>query len=192
MFYFRYIYGGRLSLEEYDTSDIINILIAASELSLQELVTYLQSFLIENKANWMEQNFNLIYQTSFENDTFLTLQKYCTDIMSKEPDKIFKSLNFSSIPEKLLISLIQNDNSQMSGIQVWEHILKWGLAQNPELPSDPTSFSNEDFNSLKKTLQQCIPFVRFGHLTSKEFMDKVLPYEEIFPKQLYKDLLKAF
>jgi len=110
-------------LEEYDASDIIKILIAASELSLQELVTYLQSFLIKKKANWMEQNFNLIHKTSFENDSFLTLQQYCTDLISKEPDKIFKSLNFSSISEKLLISLIQNDNLRMNEIQVWEHVL---------------------------------------------------------------------
>ncbi|RIA88809.1 hypothetical protein C1645_825798 [Glomus cerebriforme] len=40
----RYIYGGSLSLEEYDTSDIIKILFAASELSLQELITYIESF----------------------------------------------------------------------------------------------------------------------------------------------------
>src|SRR6266498_4830256 len=87
LFYFRYIYGGRLSLEEYDNSDIIKILVAANELSLQELITYLQSFLIENKANWMEQNFDLIYQISFENDSFLKLQKYCTDLITKGPDK---------------------------------------------------------------------------------------------------------
>jgi len=29
----------------------------------------------------------------------------------------------------------------MREIQVWERMIKWGLAQNPELPSDPTSFS---------------------------------------------------
>src|SRR5437763_10807004 len=183
----RYIYGGRISLEEYDTSDIIKILIAASELSLQELVTYLQSFLIENKANWMEQNFNLIYQTTFENDSFLILQKYCTDLMSKEPGKIFKSLNFSSISEKLLISLIQNDNLQMNVIQIWEHVLKWGLSQNPELPSDPENFSKDDFNTLKNSLQHCIPFIRFYNLTSEEFSVKVLPYKKILPKELYED-----
>ena len=71
-------------------------------------------------------------------------------------------------------------------------MIKWGLAQNPELPSDPTSFSKEDFDALKKTLRQCIPFVKFHNLTSKEFMGRVLPYEEIFPKELYKDLLKSF
>src|ERR1044072_1901405 len=112
--------------------------------------------------------------------------------MSKEPVKIFESLNFSSIPEKLLISLIQNDNLQMSEFQVWEHVLKWGLAQNPGLPSDITSFSKEDFNTLKDTLQQCIPFIRFYNLTSREFMDKVYPYKKILPKELREDLLKTF
>ncbi|CAB4440702.1 unnamed protein product [Rhizophagus irregularis] len=188
----RYIYGGNLSLNEYDNSVIIQTLIAANELSLQELILYLQSFLIENKANWMEQNFNLMYQTSFENDTFSELQKYCTDLMTKEPIKIFNSLNFSSIPEKLLITIIQNDNLQMSEIQVWEHILKWGHAQHPELPSNVTNYSKDDFNALKSTLQQFIPFIKFYNLTSKEFMDKVLPYKKILPKELHKDLLKSF
>src|SRR5919206_107151 len=189
-FIFRYIYGGKLSLEEQDTLDIVKILIAVNELSLQDLTSHIQSFLICNKANWMEQNFDLIYQTSFENDSFLELQKYCTDIISKGPDKIFNSLNFSSIPEKLLVLLIQNDNLQMSEIQVWEHVLKWGLAQNPGLPSDPDDLSKEDFNVLKNSLQQCIPFIRFNNLTSDEFSNKVLPYKKILPKELYKDLLK--
>ncbi|PKY58396.1 POZ domain-containing protein [Rhizophagus irregularis] len=188
----RYIYGGNLSLNEYDNSVIIQTLIAANELSLQELILYLQSFLIENKANWMEQNFNLMYQTSFENDTFSELQKYCTDLMTKEPIKIFNSLNFSSIPEKLLITIIQNDNLQMSEIQVWEHILKWGHAQNPELPSDITNYSKDDFNTLKSTLQQFIPFIKFYNLTNKEFTDKVLPYREILSEELFINLLKTF
>ncbi|GBC12372.1 carbohydrate-binding module family 13 protein [Rhizophagus irregularis DAOM 181602=DAOM 197198] len=163
-----YIYGGRLaSVGEYDASDIIKILIAANELNLQELVETLQLSLIENNANWIEQNFDFIYQTSFENNSFLELQKYCTDLMSKEPEKIFNS----SISEKILISLIQNDNLQMSEVQVWENVLKWGHTQNPELSSDPASLSKDDFNVLKNT---------------------VIPYREILPEELYVDLLKTF
>ncbi|GES97834.1 carbohydrate-binding module family 13 protein [Rhizophagus clarus] len=188
----RYIYGGKLILEEYDISDIIKIMEAASKLSLQELIDYLQSYLIEKKTNWIEQNFNMIYHASFENNSFLKLQEYCTNLISDEPDKIFKSLNFFSIPEKLLISIIQNDNLQMSEVQVWEHVLKWGLAQNSELPSEPTSFSVDDFNTLKNILQQLIPFIRFYNLTSKEFSDKVLPYMKILPEDLCMDLLKTF
>jgi hypothetical protein len=55
-FYLRYIYGGKLPLEEFDISDIFKILVTASELSLQELNNYLQSFLIKNNVNWIEQN----------------------------------------------------------------------------------------------------------------------------------------
>jgi hypothetical protein len=51
---YRYIYGGKLSLKEYDISEIIKILEAASELNLEELISYLQSFLIKNKSNRME------------------------------------------------------------------------------------------------------------------------------------------
>ncbi|GBB99756.1 hypothetical protein RclHR1_03620005 [Rhizophagus clarus] len=188
----RFIYGGTISLEKYDELDIVKILVAARELSLQELVVHIQSFLIKNKTNWMELNFNLIYQTSFENNSFLELQKYCNNLISKDPDKILKSLDFSTTPEKLIISLIQNDKLQMSVIQVWEHVLKWGLAQNPELSSDPSSFSKNDFNSLKNTLRQCIPFIRFHNLTSKEFSYKVLPYKKVLPKELFNDLLIAF
>ncbi|GES97835.1 carbohydrate-binding module family 13 protein [Rhizophagus clarus] len=164
---------------------------AASKLGLRELIDYLQSYLIEKKTDWFEQNFNMIYQASFENNSFLELQEYCTNLIFDEPDK-FKSLNFSSIPEKLLVSIIRNDKLQMSEVQVWEHVLKWGLAQNSELPSEPTSFSVDDFNTLKNILQQLIPFIRFYNLTSKEFSDKVFPYMKILPKDLCIDLLKTF
>ncbi|EXX54598.1 uncharacterized protein OCT59_020926 [Rhizophagus irregularis] len=188
----RYIYGGEPSLKNYDNLDIIKIIVAASELNLQELVAYIQSFLINYKTNWMEQNFSLVYQTSFENDSLLELQEYCTNLISKNPDKIFKSIDFSSIPEKILISLIKSDNLQMDEIKVWENVLKWGLAQNPALSSDPSNYSKDDFNSLKNTLQQCIPFIRFYNLTAKEFSDNILPYKEVLPEELFVDLLKSF
>jgi hypothetical protein len=156
-------------LADYDSLYIIKILVAASELNLQELVTYLQGFLIKNKTEWMEQNFNLIYQISIENVSFLGLQEYCTNLISKVPDKIFKSLDFSLVLEKLLISLIQNNDLQINKIQVWENVLKWGLAQNSGLPSDPSNYSKDDFNTLKNTLLNFIPFIRFYNLTCKEF-----------------------
>jgi hypothetical protein len=148
--------------------------------------------LIDNKKNWIKQNFNLIYQTSFNNDSFLKLQNFCTELMSKEPEKVFGSIDFNSISEKCLISLIQRDNIQMDDIKVWDHILKWGIAQNPELPSDPLNYSKDDFNTLKGTLQQCIPFIKFYNLTSEEFLTNVFPYKKIIPKELRENLLKYF
>ncbi|GBC27365.2 carbohydrate-binding module family 13 protein [Rhizophagus irregularis DAOM 181602=DAOM 197198] len=121
-----YIYGGKLSLKEYDTQDIIKILVSASEL------------------------------------------------------------------KNILLTIIQSDNLQISEIQIWDHVLKWGIAQNPDLPSDFTDYSQDDFNNLKNTLQRFIPFIKFHDLTSKEFLEKVFPYEKIFPEDFYKELLKDF
>ncbi|GET03255.1 carbohydrate-binding module family 13 protein [Rhizophagus clarus] len=121
----RYIYGGRLSLEEYDASDIIKILVASRELSLKELVIHLQSFLIENK-------------------------------------------------------------------KTWDYVLKWGIAQNPELPSDPSNYSKNDFNTLKNTLQHFVPLIKFFNLTPKEYLSQVYPYKKVIPKDLRENLFKHF
>ncbi|GBC45256.2 BTB/POZ protein [Rhizophagus irregularis DAOM 181602=DAOM 197198] len=96
------------------------------------------------------------------------------------------------VAEKLLVSLIQSDILQIDEIQVWNHVLKWGLAQNPELPSDPANFSEEDFDTLRNSLQNCIPHIRFYNLSSDEFSNEVLPYNQILPKELYEDLLEYF
>ncbi|GBC45242.2 BTB/POZ protein [Rhizophagus irregularis DAOM 181602=DAOM 197198] len=51
----------------------------------------------------------------------------------------------------------------------------------------------EDFKTLKNNIRQCIPFIKFHNLTSREFSDKVLPYRKVLPKELlYDDLLKYF
>src|SRR3954447_23361353 len=78
---------------------------------------HLQSFLIKNKANWIEENLNLVYQMSFEDDSLLTLQKFCTELVSKKREKTFKSPDFTSIPEKSLVSFIQDDNPRMDEAQ---------------------------------------------------------------------------
>ncbi|RIA87244.1 hypothetical protein C1645_807400 [Glomus cerebriforme] len=77
-----------------------------------------------------------------------------------------------SISEKLLIMLIQDKNLQMSETQIWEHVFKWGLAQNPEFPADLANFSKEDFNILKNSLQQFIPFIGFYNQLLKNFLTK--------------------
>ena len=139
-FFDRYIYGGILSLSVQDTLDILKVLIAADELLLQELIDYLQKYLIENEFEWMKQHFELIHRTSFQFNSLSELQRFCTDFMAKSPEKIFKSFDFTSLPEKSLVSLIKRDDLQMKEVEVWEHVLKWGLAKNPNLIPDPTTF----------------------------------------------------
>ena len=93
-------------MDEKDTSDLLKVLVASDELLLQELVDYLQKYLVENKSEWAEQHFELIHRISFQSNNLLQLQQFCTDFMAKSPEKIFKSLDFTSLPEKSLVQLI--------------------------------------------------------------------------------------
>jgi hypothetical protein len=181
-------------LENHDISIVIKILVASGELGLLELTNYIQSFLIKRKQTWIEKNIDLLYKTSFENDSFLELQNFCNNLILRDPDKLFKSSNFPSIPEKLLLLLLKSDNNhQTKEIQIWENVLKWGIVNNnDELPNNIKDFSKDNFNSLKNTLQQFIPLIKFYNLNSKEFLDKVYPYKKILPKELRENLIKHF
>ena len=70
---YRYVYGGILSLNEQDTSDILKVLIAADELHLQEIVDPLQNYLIKIKSEWMEQNFEFTQRISFQYNNLSTV-----------------------------------------------------------------------------------------------------------------------
>ncbi|GBB88393.1 hypothetical protein RclHR1_14970006 [Rhizophagus clarus] len=188
----RYLYGGIFSSDGQDTLDIFKVLIAADELLLQELVDYLQKYLIENKAEWMEQHFELTHRTSFQSNNLSDLQLFCTEFMAKFPEKIFKSFDFTSLPEKSLVSLIKRDDLQMKEIEVWEHVLKWGLAQSQTLTPNPDTWTDNDFKMLENTLQNCLPLIRFFSLSSKEFLHKIRPYKKLFKQQLYEKLLDSY
>jgi hypothetical protein len=188
----RYIYGGILSLDEQDTSDFLRSLAAADVLHLKELVDYLQKYLIENKSEWMEENFEFVQQISLQSNNLVELQQFCAEFIAKSPEKIFKSNYFASLSEKFLISLIRRDDLQMKEIEVWEHVLKWGLAQNPTLNPEPDTWTDDDFIKIKIILQQCLPFIRFFCLSSKEFVQKVRPYKKLLNHQLYEDLVNSY
>jgi hypothetical protein len=167
-------------------------LVAADELLLQELIDYLQGYLIENKSEWIEQHFVLTHQTSFQSNSLLGLQQFCTDFMDKSPEKVFKSLDFTSLSEAYLTLLIKRDDLQMKETEIWDHVLKWGLEKNPALLSDPITWSDDDFKIMENTLQNCLPLIRFFSFSSKDFSQKVHPYKKLLKQKLYEELLGSY
>ncbi|RIB08104.1 hypothetical protein C2G38_2272093 [Gigaspora rosea] len=167
-------------------------MLVACEFLLEELVKYLETHLIETNSSWLRLRFSHIYKTSFQNNQLQDLQKWCNDIVAKYPDKLFESEDFTSLPENALISLIRRDDLQMEERKIWNYVIKWGIAQNPGLSSDPTSWTNENFLALKATLKNCLPFIRFFQMTNDDIVDIVNPYHQILEKNLWDDILKRF
>jgi hypothetical protein len=179
-------------LNGQEISNFLKVLAVADELHLQELVIYLQKYLIENESEWMEENFEFTQRISSQSNNLMELQQFCADFIAKSPEKIFKSLHFTSLSEKFLILLIKRDDLQMKEIEIWEHVLKWGLSQNSTLTPDPDTWSDDDIKMMKNTLQHCLPSIRFFCLSSKEFSQKVRPYKKLLDNQLFEDLLNSY
>ncbi|RHZ81681.1 hypothetical protein Glove_117g243 [Diversispora epigaea] len=112
----------------------------------------------------------------------------CNDIIAKHPSLIFERTNFNSLPESKLISFLKIENLQMKEVEIWDYVIKWGVAQNPTLPTNLGVWSKKNVITLKTTLQQCLPYIRYFHLSADEVRDSIRPYKKILDKQLWKDI----
>ncbi|RIB01846.1 hypothetical protein C2G38_944897 [Gigaspora rosea] len=105
--------------------------------------------------------------------------------MVKYPDYIF-----GSFQENALVSIISRDDLQMDEVKIWNHIIKWGIVQNPDLPTDLEDWSNENFLALKTTLQNCLPHIRYFRMSGDSILNNVKPYHQILEKNVWDDILK--
>ncbi|RHZ58865.1 hypothetical protein Glove_367g29 [Diversispora epigaea] len=120
-------------------------MLTAVEFDLEELTNKLEIHLIETKASWLKTHFSLVYRTIFDRQNFKNLENYCNDIIVKYPNLIFDANDFTSLPESALISLLKRDDLQMEEVEIWDYIVKWGIAQNPTLPTNLEDWTKDNF-----------------------------------------------
>ncbi|RHZ86340.1 hypothetical protein Glove_52g146 [Diversispora epigaea] len=186
----KYIYGGSVNIENTDTKTIYELMINSNELELEELSVKLESYLIESKASWLRTHFSFVHHSIFDGNKFDGLKKFYNDIIVKYPNLIFESENFNSLQETALISILKRDDLKVEEIKIWDYVIKWRIAQNPTLPMNLEEWSNENFEALKITLQQCLPLIRYFHISGEDIWKKVKPYEKILEKQLWDDMIQ--
>ncbi|RHZ87179.1 hypothetical protein Glove_40g86 [Diversispora epigaea] len=85
------------------------------------------------------------------------------------PNLIFGSEDFVSLPESALVSILKRDNLKVDESNIWDYIIKWGIAQIPDLPIELKKWSDDNFLTLKITLQQCLPHIRYFHISNALF-----------------------
>ncbi|RIB27498.1 hypothetical protein C2G38_2137786 [Gigaspora rosea] len=195
----KYIYDGTISLEKVDVSVIFDLLISSNEFGLEELVKHIQSLLIENNASWLRLNFSRVYQASLKDNNFDALQHFCTNIIAKYPNIVFDSDEFNTLSENILVNILKlaifflkkqptetekkmeflDDNLQMDEGLIWDHVIRWGIAQNTSLSSNPKQWSDADFLIMKNTLQNCLPLIRYFQISGQDIFKKVRPYQKI-------------
>jgi hypothetical protein len=190
-FIFRYIYTGKLDLVEQFSEDILNLLIASDELLLEELVKFLQEYLVEQRQNWVHKNFVFVLNTICNLTSCKILQDHCFETIYFDPELLITLDDFPKLEKDILYDLLERDDLLIKEIVAWDHLIKWGIEQTPGLGSencDKNKWNDEDYEALKKTLEQFIPLIRFTEIAPDDFNDKIRPYKNIIPNQIYEEI----
>ncbi|CAG8560140.1 178_t:CDS:2 [Cetraspora pellucida] len=163
------------------------ILPAADELTLTELVDHIQEHIISNEKGWLLENFVQVFQKISTYEAMRRLQDYCAELICNDPSVVFTS-DFGSLEEPALLALLQRDDLVMDEIDIWECVIKWGLAKNKMIDPDVAKWTQRDFEAMERTLRNCIQCIRFFQIPAHEYFYKVRPYKKILPRNLKEDL----
>ncbi|CAG8719120.1 10366_t:CDS:2, partial [Racocetra fulgida] len=171
---------------------ILNILTASDELNLHELIAYAQDHLIQEKSDWLQKNVIHVLHTVASLEACKDLQDFCLGMICQDPYWLLESDNFCSLEENVLVPLLKRDDLLMEEIEIWNRLIEWGIAQNSSLDGSISNWSQSDFEVLKCTLESCIPLIRYFHIDSADYYDKVRPFEHILPLKLREDILQYY
>ncbi|CAG8560814.1 5365_t:CDS:2 [Ambispora leptoticha] len=185
----RYMYGGNLPLENRGGRHVLDLLIGADLLDLTDILDEIQDHLVKNNSDWLVENFGIISRTVLDHPNFKILHDCYIDVIRTRPEGIFDAKDFLSLPIASLIEILKNDDVAMEEVDIWKRVLDWGIAQTPNLLPNTAGWSLLEFVRLQKTLQDCLPYIRFFQLSSAEFQDHVMPYLSILGNQLRTDIL---
>jgi hypothetical protein len=143
-------------LSDHGIPTILDFLVAADELVLEDLIDHLQTYLIEQHPNDLKKNFASLYQIVFEHDSFKKLHDFCATFAASEPEAIFKSRDFHSVKKAHLLSILKQDDLGMKEAEIFEHVVQWGIAQT-FLSKEMEQWRDEHFQTLQNILQK-MPF----------------------------------
>ncbi|GES81110.1 BTB/POZ domain-containing protein [Rhizophagus clarus] len=185
----RFIYCGNIELKDLQGPEVLKLLNAVDELNIQQLVSHIQEYLIENQTEFLDQNPTGILETVYQHETFTDLWNFCLEKICEEPDILFNSDKFIELKAPLLELLLKREDLNMDEIKIWEGLLKWCFAQQ-NMTNDPTKWSKEDITKIEMSLHRFIPLIRFYDIRPADFFYKVYCYKEILPQDLIHNLLE--
>ncbi|CAG8560493.1 8357_t:CDS:2 [Scutellospora calospora] len=181
----------RIDMDNLNGSDILKLLVAADELGLHKFIDHAQEYLIENQESYLRQDPIGILKTIFHHETFITLKMFLLEELCLEPELIFDSGNFYSLDAPILTTLLRRDDLNLEEAIIWEKLIKWCVSKSPDLSDDVSKWNTDDFATVQRSINDFLPLIRFHQMSSDDFFIRVLPYENLLPKDLVKDILRC-
>ncbi|CAG8443602.1 6190_t:CDS:2 [Acaulospora morrowiae] len=193
----KYLYTGAIDLSQKDGTEIIKILVAADELDLQKIVKVVKRYLIDNQSEFLTSSPIRFFQTVFLYDACASLRDYCLQAICENPKIIFGSSDYLLVDKSLLLLVLQREDLEMEEIDIWWCILKWSIAQNSmnltlnenNMSKNLLQLTDQDFADLREILKDMIPYIRWAHISSSDFLHRVRPFKKLLPETLYEEIM---
>ncbi|CAG8525702.1 12541_t:CDS:2, partial [Ambispora leptoticha] len=189
---FEIILDGSINLEVHEDADILKLLVAADELRLDNLATYIQMYLIKKRTQLIRNDPVQILKIFLQHPKFTNLHDFCLETIRESPKLLFASDNFFSLDETHFELILERGNLLIEEIEIWDNLVKWGIAQHPNLSNDVSQWSSYDFRNIATTLQKFLPLINWSQIASREFQQKVMPYKDILPRMLYENIINHY
>ncbi|CAG8762537.1 2166_t:CDS:2, partial [Dentiscutata erythropus] len=128
---FEDLLGGKVNLGHRSGSEVLDLLLGAEKLAL-DLVNSIQSFIIEQHGNWLNEHFAHIHHVSNKYETFEQLRAFCAHTVNNTPEVVFLASDFTNLPEKF------NDFQEaiLSRVNVVSKAVSWELEYGPSFGND--------------------------------------------------------
>nr|CAG8461047.1 2203_t:CDS:2 [Entrophospora candida] len=187
----KYIYCASMDFSEEDEETLLKLLTLGDELVLDQYCIQIQHFLIGNKYEWLEENLVETLRITNNCNSCTLLRNHCLELIAEKPASIFRSEGFISLEEELLVSLLRRDDIEMEEIEIWNYMIRWGIANTLGLVAiDIKNWTDANYRALKETLSQCIPLIRYFSVASSDYYDHIIPFKKILPPELNDDILR--
>ncbi|EXX58737.1 BTB/POZ domain-containing protein [Rhizophagus irregularis DAOM 181602=DAOM 197198] len=186
----KYLYTGHININNKTGTELLDIMIASDELKLEQLTKLTEEFIVKNYQQFLQNDPVGIIQIVYYNKSFFNLQEFCLETICYEPKILFNNNKFINLPAPLLEIILKRDDLNLTEIEIWDNLIKWGLTQGQTLNKDISKWNQDDFNQLQRILYKFIPLIRFYLISSDDYFNKVKPYEDILSKELKNDILK--
>ncbi|EXX73781.1 hypothetical protein RirG_057280 [Rhizophagus irregularis DAOM 197198w] len=188
----KYIYTGKFNITNKAGTELLDFMIISDEMMLKKLTKLTEDFIVKNQQQFLQNDPVGILQIVYYCKPLINLQEFCLEKICSKPEILFKSDKFIQLPAPLLEIILKRDDLNLKEIEIWENLIKWGLAQEKTLNQDVSKWSKDDINILKRILYKFIPLIRFFEISTEDYYTKVKPYEKILSKELRDDILKFY
>ncbi|CAG8743874.1 22192_t:CDS:2, partial [Racocetra persica] len=174
--------------------NLLNLLAAADELELLNLAESVQEHLIKKYSLWLFSNLITSLNFTCHHNHYQKLYDHVLDIACRNPYSIFDSNDFPLLDIVTMICLLRRDDLGLEEIEIWNYLIKWGIANSQKLldenvtkwsDEDISSWSDDQFMALKVTISQCIPLIRYYHI-SKRYIDEQIKQYRLDPNTFIK------